>query len=607
VRARIPGLARTGDGAADPTPVKRPRRPAFAPSEGATRRAQPVRAPSPTDDQRLGSLLVEGGLLTEETLTRALAARSERSQNLTRILIDDNLVTESDLVATLASHLKLEYVDLTDYPVDASAARLISIGMARRYLALPIGWIEGRLVVAMADPSNVFAIDDIRTVTGAEVRIAVATKASILAALAKHHRLDNDAEDITAQAASDFEFETELANVREVNEDAPIVKLVNMLISQAIADRASDIHIEPGADDLRIRYRIDGVLHEVMRPPKNIQSGIISRLKVMADINIAERRVPQDGRVTTMIDGRNIDLRVATLPTVHGEKIVMRILDKSTALLRLTDLGFLPENMGRYEVSYRKPYGTILVTGPTGSGKSTTLYATLNILNDESKNVITVEDPVEYQLAGINQVQVNAKAGLTFAAALRSILRSDPDIVLVGEIRDRETANIAIEAALTGHLVLTTLHTNDAASTPSRLVEMGVEPFLVGSAIDCVVAQRLARRLCDKCKEPYQPERSELGSVDWDFERLGEPRKGDPLFRTVGCGACGGTGYYGRFAIHEVLEVTEQMERLIVERGHSDDLRKMAIADGMLTLRQAGLVAVRNGTTSLEETLRVIA
>jgi type IV pilus assembly protein PilB len=563
--------------------------------------------PGPSDDERLGALLVDGGLLTEEEVAKALAARESRKQNLTRVLLDDNLVTEPELVATLAAHLHLEFVDLAEYPVDAAAARLISDSMARRYLALPIGWLEGRLVVAMADPSNVFAADDIRTVTGAEVRTAVATKASILAAIARYHRLDSEAENISAQAASTFESENDLSSVREVTEDSPIVKLVNLLITQAISDRASDIHIEPGADDVRIRYRIDGVLHEVMRPPKNIQSGIISRLKVMADINIAERRVPQDGRVTTVINGRAVDLRVATLPTVHGEKMVMRILDKSTALLRLTDLGFLPENMARYEESYRKPYGTILVTGPTGSGKSTTLYATLNILNDESKNVITVEDPVEYQLPGINQVQVNTKAGMTFAAALRSILRSDPDIVLVGEIRDRETAVIAVEAALTGHLVLTTLHTNDAASTPSRLIEMGVEPFLVGSSIDCVVAQRLARRLCVKCKQPYRPERGELVSAGWDFELLGMPDSETTLFRPQGCGACGGTGYFGRFGVHEVLQVTEEVERLIVERGHSDDLRKLAIAQGMLTLRQAGMVEAKAGVTSLEEVLRVIA
>jgi type IV pilus assembly protein PilB len=563
--------------------------------------------PGPSDDERLGALLVAGGLLSEEALASALAARESRGQGLTQILLEDRLVTEGDLVATLAAHLKLEYVDLAEYPVDAAAARLVSDSLARRYLALPIGWIEGRLIVAMADPSNVFAVDDIRTVTGAELRVAVATKQSILDAIGKFHRVMSDAENVSAEAASTFVGETDLSSVRELNEESPIVKLVNLLISQAIADRASDIHIEPGERDVRVRFRIDGVLHEVMRPPKNIQSGIVSRLKVMADINIAERRVPQDGRINTVIGGRDVDLRVATLPTVHGEKVVMRVLDKSTALLRLSDLGFLPENMARYEESYRKPYGTILVTGPTGSGKSTTLYATLNIVNDETKNVITVEDPVEYQLPGINQVQVNAKAGMTFAAALRSILRSDPDVVLVGEIRDRETATIAIEAALTGHLVLSTLHTNDASSTPSRLVEMGVEPFLVGSSIDCIVAQRLARRLCGRCKKAYRPEYPELAAVGWDFERLGGVEPDFQMFRASGCGACGGTGYYGRFAIHEVLQVSEEIERLIVERGHTDEIRKIAIGQGMLTLRQAGMVEVARGTTSMEEILRVIA
>ena len=540
----------------------------------------------------------------------ALAARSARGHGLTQILIEDNMVTESDLVATLAAHLKLEYVDLAEYPVDAAAARLVSDSLARRYLALPIGWLEGRLVVAMADPSNVFAVDDIRTVTGAELRIAVATKNSILEAVTKYHRMMSDAENVSAEASNTFESDDSMSNlssVKELSEESPIVKLVNLLISQAIADRASDIHIEPGERDVRVRFRIDGVLHEVMRPPKNIQSGIVSRLKVMADINIAERRIPQDGRINTVINGRDVDLRVATLPTVHGEKVVMRVLDKSTALLRLQDLGFLPENMARYEESYRKPYGTILVTGPTGSGKSTTLYATLNIVSDESKNVITVEDPVEYQLPGINQVQVNTKAGLTFAAALRSILRSDPDVVLVGEIRDRETATIAIEAALTGHLVLSTLHTNDAASTPSRLVEMGVEPFLVGSSIDCIVAQRLARRLCMKCKEAYKPEYAELGAVNWDFEALGGMDPDFHLYRSKGCGACGGTGYHGRFAIHEVLQVSEEIERTIVERGHTEDIRKIAIGQGMLTLRQAGMVEVAMGMTSIEEVLRVIS
>jgi type IV pilus assembly protein PilB len=558
-----------------------------------------------SEQEQLGQLLVQRGLLTEAALALALEEQVRTGQSLGRLLIDASLVKETDLVSTLATQLGLSFVDLSDYPVDKSAVSLVSDSLSRRHLAIPIGYDGERLIVAMADPSNVFAIDDIRHLTGRDVRAVVATRASIQTALDKYHRLDTDAENITAQAASAMEPDDDLANIREVVEDAPIVKLVNVVITQAVADRASDIHIEPTEHDVRIRYRIDGVLHEEMRAPKNIQAGIISRLKIMADINIAERRVPQDGRLTATISGREVDLRVATLPTVHGEKIVMRILDKSNALLQLTDLGFLPENMKRYEQSYKRPYGTILVTGPTGSGKSTTLYATLNIVNDESKNVITVEDPVEYRVPNINQVQVNVKAGLTFAAALRSILRSDPDIVLVGEIRDRETANIAVQAALTGHLVLTTLHTNDAASTPTRLVEMGVEPFLVGSALDCVVAQRLARRLCDKCKERYQPTRAELAGVGWDIEAEGG--EVPALHRPVGCSKCSRTGYYGRFAIHEVMPITEDIERLIVERGHTEDLKKLAVAEGMLTLRQSGLRTVRSGTTSIEEVLRVIA
>jgi type IV pilus assembly protein PilB len=559
-----------------------------------------------SEDEQLGVVLVKSGIITIEQLGEALGRAAERGVNLARVLIEDKLLTEEQFVGTLAEQLGLEFVDLATYPVDASAARLVSEQLARRYLALPIGWWEGRLIVAMADPSNVFAIDDIRAITGAEVRQVVATAEAVGAAINKYHRKDSEAEHISAEAsASSGPAEDDrLSNVREVREDAPIVRLVNLLISQAITDRASDIHIEPTGKDVRVRYRIDGVLHETMRSPRNIQNGIISRLKVMADINIAERRVPQDGRITTSIDGRNVDLRVATLPTVHGEKVIMRILDNSTANLRLSELGFLPANMTRYSASYTKPYGTVLVTGPTGSGKTTTLYATLNILNEATKNVITVEDPVEYQLEGINQVQVNTKAGLTFAAALRSILRADPDIILVGEIRDRETATIAIEAALTGHLVLSTLHTNDSATTPNRLIEMGVEPFLVGSALDCIVAQRLARKLCDRCKEAYPVDHEQLVAMGW--EGLGQEMP-DHLYRAVGCQVCGKTGYSGRFAVHEVLTVTEEVERMIVEHAHAEDIKKAAVADGMLTLRQAGLVGAANGLTSIEEILRVIA
>jgi len=393
---------------------------------------------------------------------------------------------------------------------------------------------------------------------------------------------------------------------REGIEDAPIVKFVNLLIAQAVADRASDIHVEPTETDLRIRFRVDGVLHEVMHSPRSIQGGVISRLKVMADINIAERRIPQDGRISLSVAGKGVDLRVATLPTVYGEKVVMRILDKAQARLSLPDLGFHPAVLPRFEACFRKPYGTILVTGPTGSGKSTTLYATLNVLNSTDKNVITVEDPVEYRLPGVNQVQVNPKAGLTFASALRSILRSDPDIVLVGEIRDRETATIAIEASLTGHLVLSTLHTNDAASTPMRLVEMGVEPFLVISALDCVVAQRLARKLCERCREEYEPTQHDLAEAGWPAALL-ETEGAPTLYRAVGCAACSRTGYRGRLAVHEVMVMSEEIRRMVVERYSSDDIKKTALAQGMLTLREDGLVKVAQGKTTLEELFRVIA
>ncbi len=561
-----------------------------------------------SEDEQLGVVLVKSGIITIDQLGQALGRAKERGVNLARVLIEDKLLTEEQFVGTLAEQLGLEFVDLATYPVDPAAAALVTENLARRYLAMPIGWWEGRLIVAMADPSNVFAIDDIRTLTGAEVRQVVVTAEAVTAAINKYYRKDSEAEHVSAEAAANSapmdDDRDRLSNIKEVREDAPIVRLVNLLISQAITDRASDIHVEPTGKDVRIRYRIDGVLHEVMRSPRNIQNGMISRLKVMADINIAERRIPQDGRISTTIDGRQVDLRVATLPTVNGEKVVMRILDKNQAELRLSDLGFLADNMKRYEISYTKPYGTILVTGPTGSGKTTTLYATLNILNQVSKNVITVEDPVEYQLDGINQIQVNNKAGLTFASALRTILRADPDIILVGEIRDRETAGIAVEAALTGHLVLSTIHTNDASTTPNRLIEMGVEPFLVGSALDCIVAQRLARKLCERCKQEFHVEADKLEGLGWDVEELVVP---DHFYRSVGCHLCGKTGYAGRFAVHEVLNVNEEIERMIVEHAHADEIRKAAMADGMLTLRHAGLMGAAAGLTSLDEVLRVIA
>jgi type IV pilus assembly protein PilB len=558
------------------------------------------------DGTPLGSLLIDEGLLTEAQLDAAVAEQARTGKPLGRLLIEQGTISEAELVGTLARQVGLEFVDLNDRTIDGSVAALVTESLARRYQAIPIGWEDGKLVVAMADPSNVFAVDDIRALAGAEVRTVVATASQIIETIERFFRVDGEVDEVMQAATDEAGEETDLAGLSAIVEDAPIVKFVNLLVNQAVGDRASDIHIEPNETDLRIRFRIDGVLHEVMRSPRSIQAGVISRLKVMADINIAERRLPQDGRITMKASGRSIDLRVATLPTVYGEKVVMRILDKSQAVLRLEDLGFLPEALTRFEGSYTKPYGTILVTGPTGSGKSTTLYSTLNQLNTADRNIITVEDPVEYRLPGINQIQINIKAGLTFPSALRSILRADPDIVLVGEIRDKETAVIGIEAALTGHLVLSTLHTNDAASTPMRLVEMGIEPFLVISALDCVVAQRLARRLCDKCKEPFQPTEAELTAAGWPTEEL-DAGEWPTLHRAVGCGACGRTGFRGRFGIHEVMVMSEELQRLVIERRSSEDLQKVALMQGMLSMRSDGLRKVGMGMTSLEEIFRVVA
>jgi type IV pilus assembly protein PilB len=552
----------------------------------------------------LGTILFQRGLVTQEQIDVAIAEQARTSRSVGRVLVANGSITEEDLIGALAEQAGLEFIDLGNHQIDTKAASTISDALARRYQALPIGWDGTTLIVAMADPANVLAVDDIRSVTGADVRPVVATRESIEDAINRVHRLDAEVGEVTNLAADSMEVDQDLVALREVTEDAPIVKLANLIIRQAVQDRASDIHIEPTEHDLRIRYRIDGVLHEVMRPPTRVQSGLISRLKIMADLNIAEKRIPQDGRLSAVIAGKQVDLRVATLPTVYGEKVVMRVLDKGTSLLDLADLGFLPNTLRRYETMFHKPYGTILVTGPTGSGKSTTLYATLNQLNDPSKNIITVEDPVEYRLAGINQVQINAKAGLTFAAALRTILRADPDILLVGEIRDRETATIAMEAALTGHLVLSTLHTNDAASTPTRLVEMGLEPYLVSSSVDCVVAQRLIRRLCERCKVAYFPTSADLNALGIDDETEEPPEE---LYQAVGCQTCSKTGYNGRFALHEVMLLSEELKGMVADRAHTEDIKKVSIAQGMYTLRRSGLTHVRMGNTSVEELLRVVA
>jgi type IV pilus assembly protein PilB len=619
-QARVPAPAPTvgrrhrAEAAAPEPPAAADRPPGFLPVDGGeTDFNDPVLSnPDKSEEPALSKVLVESGQVTKEEMQAALREAAATGRKLGEILSELGLVTEEDLIRAMAEEIGLEFIDLNDFSIDLKAIQSIPEAMAKRHQILAIGYRNGVPIIALANPSNVFAMDDLRTVLGRDIVTVVSSPRQITDYISRMYRHDKEASDAaTRAAASQHRADTatekvELTDLHAVTDDAPIVKYVNLILRQALQERASDVHIEPTADDLRVRFRIDGVLHDITRSPKAIQGGVTTRLKVMADLDIAEHRVPQDGRISLNAGSREVDLRVATLPTVHGEKVVMRILDKSNAMLDLGDLGFLPEVQNRYKESYRKPYGTILITGPTGSGKSTTLYATLNVLNTAERNLITVEDPVEYQLPGVNQVQVNNKAGLTFAGALRSILRSDPDIILVGEIRDRETAVIGIEAALTGHLVLSSLHTNTAAATPMRLVEMGVESFLVASALDCVVAQRLARQLCENCNEAHDPTAEELRVFGWDDADT--PPQGKPRFRrAVGCQACSRTGYRGRIALHELLVVSEEIERSVTHGTSVDDLQRIAVEQGMVPLRHDGLRKAALGLTSLEEVLRVVA
>jgi type IV pilus assembly protein PilB len=497
----------------------------------------------------------------------------------------------------------VRFVDLDDVAVDWSVAQSIPLAMARRHRALPIGYDEERVVVAMANPGDVLALDDLRTLLRRGIVVAMVDPGQLHAALER--AASPDAEVAEALQAAAEEAPQEVTPAQELVEDsvadAPIVRFVQGVIARAVAGRASDVHVEPDDKGLRVRLRIDGVLHDAMRAPSSLKAGIVSRIKVMADLDIAERRLPQDGRTRVRIGGRTIDMRVATVPTVHGEAAVLRLLDTREAGHSLADLGMDPDVLERWASAYRRPWGAVLATGPTGSGKTTTLHATLRELNDESRNLMTIEDPVEYQVSGVKQVQVNVTAGLTFASALRSFLRADPDVMLVGEIRDRETAVIAAEASLTGHLVLSSLHTNDAASAPLRLAEIGVAPFLVTSAVQAVLAQRLARRLCERGKVAYEPNDVELCEARWPS---GWPM---PTFhRAVGCSACAATGYRGRLAVHEVMLMSEPLRRLVLERASADLVRSQAVEDGMVPLWEDGLKKVAAGLTTVEELARVV-
>ena len=552
----------------------------------------------------LTEILILRGVMPIESLDSMTGGWGEEEHSV-RSLVEQGILTETQVASARAAQADLPFVELFEYPVDRTAVSLVPASLCRRHEVLPIAMSEGFLTLAMVDPGNVFAIDDVRAATKLQIHLAVAERADLISAIDRFHRADGELNDLTTELEEE-QVGTDLALASQQEpqqDDAPIVRFVDLLISQAIQDKASDIHIEPGQYDMGVRYRIDGVLHEMQRAPKAIQNGVISRLKIMSDIDIAERRKPQDGRISVTHGGHQLDLRVATLPTVWGEKVVMRILDNSNTTLSLTDLNMLDNNLAIYRRSFTKPNGMILVTGPTGSGKSTTLYTTLHAVAKPEVNVITVEDPVEYRMAGISQVQVNPKAGLTFASALRSILRSDPDVVLIGEIRDQETAQIAIEASLTGHLVLSTLHTNNAPAAITRLIEMGIEPFLVGSALDSVVSQRLARRLCDRCKEPYQSTVEGLAALGFFID----PSQPAPtLYQPVGCTHCSKTGFRGRIALHEVMAVTEEIERLAIGRASSTEITKVAVAQGMTTLRQDGWTKALLGHTAVEEILRVV-
>ncbi len=557
---------------------------------------------SAASGKRLGLLLVQAGVITEEQLEAALAETTD-GRSLTAVLDETGVVSEVKVAQTMAEKMGLVFIDLGNYDIDANAATSLSSDLARRYTVLPIKIQDGELMVAMADPANLYAIDDLRIVTGYDIRPVVAAESELLHAIDKFAASQQDVEGMMddlegAVATGADEDDDEGAE----DEESAVAKLMNLIVTEAIRQGAGDIYIEPHEHELRVRYRIDGVCQEIFRSPKKMHRQLISRLKISAGMDIAEKRIPQDGRFGVVLDGKSVDFRVAVLPLVHGELAVLRLLRKDAIMMSLKDLGFLEQPIERLLEALKLPYGAILVTGPTGSGKSTTLYAAINETNDVRTNLITVEDPVEYRLAGLSQVQVHEKAGMTFAAALRSILRQDPDTVMIGEIRDAETGTIAIEAALTGHLVLSTLHTNDAPSAVTRLTEMGIEPFLTASAITCVLAQRLARRLCADCKEEYTPEPEALDRVGFPYE----PDKLPRIYRARGCTKCNNIGYRGRMGVHEVLTMSETLERMTVENASADDIKRQAIAEGMKTLRDDGFEKVLLGVTSIEEIMRVV-
>jgi len=547
-------------------------------------------------------VIVDLGYVGDERARQAIEEARTAGRPPERLLLEQGAISADQFSRAVAERYGLDHIDLTAYQVDMAAANLVSVNSARRYQAIPVGFIDKEtLLVAMADPTNVLAIDDIQIATGLDCRVAVAAEEDVEALLGRLNTLQSAVSEATDE---EDEAEDELAEVADMQvgaEDAPVIKLVYSILGQAAGEGASDIHFEPSDDEMRVRFRVDGVLREAAHVPKRMVNAVVSRVKIMSDLNIAEKRVPQDGRVSVNVENRRVDLRITTLPTQKGEGATIRILDTDNAQRSLDDLGMEGSARERFEHSFHQAYGAVLVTGPTGSGKSTTLYAALGDLNHVEKKIITIEDPVEFQINGINQINVNRKAGLDFATGLRSILRADPDIVMVGEIRDGETARIAIEAALTGHMMLSTLHTNDAPGAITRLTKMGIEAFLIASAVDCVVAQRLARKLCSHCKRraviPIQALQEAGLRAAAELE----------AYEAVGCARCNQSGYKGRVGLYSVMALSERIKEMAVAHAPEAEIAAAAREEGMCTLREDGVEKVRAGQTSLEEVLRVTA
>jgi len=546
--------------------------------------------------RRIGEVIVNLGFAEEVVVEAAVEMARDRGEPTGKVLLDTGVLTPDQLAHAVAERFGLDYVDLSIFKADMGAAGLVSPAAARRYQAVPVAFLdEGTLLVAMADPTNILAVDDIAMMTGYDVHRAVTSHEDIEALLGQLNRID----DAIQEAAEALPEAIEVTDLREFADDAPVIKLVHSIIADAVQRGASDIHFDPAERETRVRFRVDGVVSDSTTVPRQMVPGVVSRIKIMADLDISESRRPQDGRMSLKVDNRKVDIRVLTMPTVTGESVVMRILDKESVVMDLDALGMQQGERERFEHAIGRSHGAVLVTGPTGSGKTTTLYAALKSVNTPDKTLITIEDPVEYQLEGVKQVQVNSKVGLTFATGLRSMLRADPNVIMVGEIRDRDTAQIGVEAALTGHLVLSTMHTNDAPTAITRLVEMGIEPFLVASSIDCVVAQRLARTLCPSCRAEVKVSKATL--VENGFAASA----GITAFDAVGCRRCGGTGYKGRTGLYEVMPMSDEIRSLVLTRASAAEVAGVAVEQGMRRLREDGLEKVRQGLTTIAEVVRV--